>query len=88
VVKIVKIIKIVVGRYNLYMPGHVYGLGNSPGTVRAIRDVEVCPLLLGSVELYTGSFKKIRTIKTRSREEYHSTTDQIWHTVHSNTSQV
>ena len=36
----------------------------------------------------TGSFKKIWTIKTRSREEYHITTDQIWYTIHSNTSQV
>ena len=30
----------------------------------------------------TGSFKKIWTIKTRSREEYHITTDQIWRTIH------
>ena len=31
---------------------------------------------------YTGSFKKIWTIKTHSREEYHITTDQIWRTIH------
>jgi hypothetical protein len=27
-------------------------------------------------------------IKTRSLEEYHITTDEIWRTIHSNTSQV
>jgi hypothetical protein len=36
----------------------------------------------------TGSFNKIFTKKTRSREEYHITTDEIWRTVHSDTSQV
>ena len=33
-------------------------------------------------DFYTGSFKKIWTIKTRSREEYHITNDQIWRTIH------
>jgi hypothetical protein len=37
---------------------------------------------------YTGCFKKVWMIKTRSREEKHITTDEIWRTVHSNTSQV
>jgi hypothetical protein len=36
----------------------------------------------------TGYFKKILTIKTRFREEYHITTDPIWRPIHSNTSQV
>ena len=31
--------------------------------------------------LYTGSFKKIWRIKTRSHEEYHINTDQIWRTI-------
>ena len=40
------------------------------------------------IYIYKASFKRIWTIKTRSREEYHITTDQIWRTIHSNTSQV
>ena len=34
------------------------------------------------IYIYTGSFKKIWTIKTCSREEYHIATDQIWRTIH------
>jgi hypothetical protein len=37
---------------------------------------------------HTGCLKKIWTVKTRSREKYHITTDEIWRTIHSNTSEV
>jgi hypothetical protein len=33
-------------------------------------------------------FQKDLNNKTRSHEEYHITTDEIWRTIHSNTSQV
>jgi hypothetical protein len=33
-------------------------------------------------------FQKDLNDKTRSREEYHITTDEIWRTIHSNTSHV